>query len=187
MVKLAEKERDSLEDVKNEAEAYMLKELSLLKWQEKATKLAHEGTSSQMEQMQENVSIVEENLKTEREKIRESSKTLKELEGRHTKYMKIQEELDSGLRKCKEEFKEFERQDVKYREDLKHVKQKIKKLDEKIEKDSTKIDGLTKECEDSTNLIPQLEDNIPKLHKALMEEEKIFEEIKENSKGTLLS
>ncbi|NMR95794.1 hypothetical protein HKB01_00650 [Vibrio parahaemolyticus] len=35
MVKLSEKERDSLEDVKNEAEAYMLKELSLLKWQEK--------------------------------------------------------------------------------------------------------------------------------------------------------
>lgn len=101
MVKLAEKERHSLEviwcsalllsssssasssyisyfaflfdhsillqqDVKNEAEAYMLKELSLLKWQEKATKLAHEDTSSQMEQMQENVSILEENLKTER-------------------------------------------------------------------------------------------------------------------------
>lgn len=44
------------------------------------------------------------------------------------------QELDNDLRKCKEEFKEFERQDVKFREDLKHKKQKIKKLEEKIEK-----------------------------------------------------
>lgn len=41
-------------------------------------------------------------------------------------------ELDNELRNCKEEFKEFERQDVKYREDDKHMKQKIKKLDDKI-------------------------------------------------------
>lgn len=38
------------------------------------------------------------------------------------------------LKRCKDEFKEFERQDVKHREDLKHVKQKIKKMDEKVEK-----------------------------------------------------
>jgi len=38
------------------------------------------------------------------------------------------------MRKCKEEFKEFERQDVKFREDFKHVGQKIKKLEDKVEK-----------------------------------------------------
>ncbi|XP_035550219.1 structural maintenance of chromosomes protein 4 [Juglans regia] len=182
MVKLAEKERDGLEDVKNEAEAYMLKELSLLKWQEKATKLAHEDTDINMVELQENVSSLEENLKTEREKIRESNKMLKELETVHNKYMKRQEELDNQLRSCKEEFKEFERQDVKYREDLKHMKQKIKKLEDKLEKDSSKAVDLEKECEDSTNLIPIFEENIPKLQKLLLDEEKVLEEIKENSK-----
>jgi structural maintenance of chromosome 4 len=44
------------------------------------------------------------------------------------------QELDNDLRTCKEEFKEFERQDVKYREDLKHMKQKMKKLEDKLEK-----------------------------------------------------
>ncbi|KAF5961825.1 hypothetical protein HYC85_003034 [Camellia sinensis] len=198
MVKLAEKERDGLEDVKNEAEAFMLKELSLLKWQEKAAKLASENTSAQMVGMQANVSTLEENLKIEREKIRENNKTLKELEALHMKYMKKQEvcntsiycfyvkilmrNLTSGLRHCKEEFKEFERQDVKYREDLKHMKQRIKKLDDKIGKDSSKIDEITKDSADSTNLIPQLEEDIPKLQKLLLEEEKVLEEIKENSK-----
>lgn len=44
----------------------MLKELSLLKWQEKATALAHEDTSTQMVELQEKVTSLEENLKTER-------------------------------------------------------------------------------------------------------------------------
>ncbi|XP_057957164.1 structural maintenance of chromosomes protein 4 isoform X2 [Malania oleifera] len=183
LVKLAEKERDSLEDVKNEAEAYMLKDLLHLKWQEKATKLAFEDTSARTAEVQANLSTMEENLKHEREKIQENSVTLKELEALHKKYIKRQEELDNGLRTCKDEFKEFERQDVKYREDLKHMKQKIKKLEEKIEKDSSKINDLSKECEDSTNLIPKLEEDIPRLQKLLLEEEKFLEEIKENSKA----
>lgn len=44
----------------------MLKELSLLKWQEKATKLAYEDTSARMIELQTSVSSVEENLKAER-------------------------------------------------------------------------------------------------------------------------
>ncbi|KAA3456036.1 structural maintenance of chromosomes protein 4 [Gossypium australe] len=182
MVKLAEKERDSLEDVKNEAEAYMLKELSLLKWQEKAAKLAHEDTNLKMVELQENVSNLEENLKNKREEIQESGKRLKEIESVHNKHLIRKEELDNDLRTCKEEFKEFERQDVKYREDLKHMKQKLKKLEDKLEKDSSKIEDVSKECENSKNLIPKLEENIPKLQKLLLDEEKLLEEMKESSK-----
>ncbi|KAJ8567068.1 hypothetical protein K7X08_019276 [Anisodus acutangulus] len=182
MVKLAEKERDNLEGVKNDAEAYMLKELSLLKWQEKATKLAFEDNSTRIIEMQANISRQEENLKSQREKIKENSKTLKDLESKHSKYLKRQEELDNNLRRCKDEFKEFERQDVKYREDLNHLKQKIKKLTDKIDKDSRKISDTTNECEESANLIPKLEEDIPSLQQLLVDEEKILEEIKENSK-----
>ncbi|RWR91590.1 structural maintenance of chromosomes protein 4 [Cinnamomum micranthum f. kanehirae] len=182
MVKLAEKERDSLENVKNEAEAYMLKELTLLKWQEKATKLASDDAASHVVELQANVSSLEESLKDERAKIQESSNTLKDLEVVHNKYLKRQEELDNDLRTCKNEFKEFERQDVKYREDLKHMKQKIKKLKDKLEKDSLKIEEVIKETESSKNLIPELEEEIPKLQQLLLNEEKILDEIKEQSK-----
>ncbi|KAK4766885.1 hypothetical protein SAY86_014636 [Trapa natans] len=180
MVKLSEKERDSLEDVKNEAEAYMLKELSSLKWQEKATKLACEDTEAKITELQKTVSDMEENLKSAREKIQESNQTLKELEGVHNKYMKMQEELDITLRVCKDEFKEFERQDVKYREDLKHRKQKIKR--NSMKKLKSKIKELQKECEISSHMIPKIEDNIPKLEILLAEEEVVLEKIKENSK-----
>lgn len=54
------------QDVKNEAEAYMLKELSLLKWQEKATSLASKDNGTKILELQTNISGLEENLKTER-------------------------------------------------------------------------------------------------------------------------
>ncbi|KAK9064798.1 hypothetical protein SSX86_016180 [Deinandra increscens subsp. villosa] len=182
MVKLADKEREGLESVKNEAEDYMLKELSLLKWQEKAVKFASEENAVKLEEIQKNASGLEENLTSEREKIKDNKKALKELETLHNKYMKRQEELDTMLKRCKDDFKEFERQDVKHREDLKHVKQKIKKTDEKVEKDSAKITDITKQSEESTNIIPKLEENIPKLQQKLLDEDKILEEIKESSK-----
>lgn len=49
--------------------------------------------------------------------------------------------------------------------------------------DSSKINDLTKECEDSRNLIPELQENIPKLQEVLVDEEKVLEEIKEKAKG----
>ncbi|KAL6610433.1 hypothetical protein ACP70R_040402 [Stipagrostis hirtigluma subsp. patula] len=182
MLKLAEKERDSLESAKNEAETYMLKELSLLKWQEKATNLASDDAASRVAQLQENVTDLEKNLASEREKIQQNSLTLKEMESVYNKHVKRQEELENNMKACKDQFKEFERKDVKHREDLKHLKQKIKKLDEKSEKDMSKIDASTKEMEESSNLIPQLEGEIPKLQEQLSEEEKVLERIKETSR-----
>lgn len=44
----------------------MLKELSLLKWQEKATKLASDDAISRVTQCQENVADLEKNLASER-------------------------------------------------------------------------------------------------------------------------
>ncbi|GJZ77549.1 structural maintenance of chromosomes protein 4, partial [Tanacetum coccineum] len=91
--------------------------------------------------------------------IQDNLKALKEIQTLHNKHTKRQEELDSTLKRCKDEFKEFERQNVKHREDLKHVKQKIQKMEEKTEKDTTKI------TENSADLIPKLEEDIPKLKK----------------------
>lgn len=44
----------------------MLKELTLLKWQEKATQLAYDDATSHVAQLQENASRLQENLTDER-------------------------------------------------------------------------------------------------------------------------
>ncbi|PIA44296.1 hypothetical protein AQUCO_01700121v1 [Aquilegia coerulea] len=182
MVKLAEKEKDNLEDGKNEAESYMLKELSHMKWKEKATKLAAEDATSHVVELQTNMSTMEDNLKNEREKIKGTAKTLKDLELMHNKNMKRHEELDNDLRTCKDQFKEFERQKLKHQEDFKHMKQKIKKLGDTLKRDASKEEETLKESAESTDLRKKLEEEIPKLQKILLDEERVLEEIKEISK-----
>lgn len=46
-----------------------------------------------------------------------------------------------------------------------------------------KIEEIVKDNEESTNLIPKLEEEIHKLEQLLLDEEKILEDIKEQSKG----
>jgi len=181
-VKLAEKEKDSLESAKNEAEAFMMKEAELYKWQEKASELALQDANTHVTDLQENVRKLEGNLKEEKEKFKQNSKAMKELEASHNKHLKRQEELETKLKTCKDEFKEFERQDVKYREDIKHMNQKLKKIEEKLAKDAAKIEEIEKESEESILIIPRLEEEIVKLSESLTEEEKVLEKIKESSK-----
>ena len=108
------------------------------------------------------------------------------------------------MRKCKEEFKEFERQDVNYQKDFKHISQKIKKLEDKLEKVEKQVIVQCNETYNSfvstlyVRIHPKLKplwkrarnplmDNIPKLQKLLLDEEKILDEITKSSKGGLLS
>ncbi|CAK9162198.1 unnamed protein product [Ilex paraguariensis] len=62
------------------------------------------------------------------------------------------------------------------------MKQKIKELDEKVDKYSTKITDITKECEESTNLISQLEEDIPKLQKLFLDEENVLRKLRRTPK-----
>lgn len=52
-----------------------------------------------------------------------------------------------------------------------------------IVQDSSKISDISKESEDSTTLIPRLEEEIPKLEKILLDEEKVLEEMRDKAKG----
>ena len=54
------------QSVNNEAEDYMLKELSLLKWQEKAVKFASEDNAVKMEETKKTASGLQENITAER-------------------------------------------------------------------------------------------------------------------------
>ena len=52
-----------------------------------------------------------------------------------TERAKIQKQLDAA----EEELKEFERRDIKHKEDRKHCKAKLKKAEEKLAKDAAKM------------------------------------------------
>ncbi|PWA51171.1 structural maintenance of chromosome 3 [Artemisia annua] len=181
-VKLADKEKDKLESVKNEAEDYMLKKLSLLKCQEKALNFALEDNDTKKGDIQMSVSGLEESLASERRKIDESKKELNELEMSQNMYMKRQVELDSQLKRCKDELKECEKQDDKHQNGLKRVKQKVKNLEEKIVKDSAQITKVARQSKESATLITKLQEDNVKLQQNYVDEDSILEELKKNSK-----
>ncbi|XP_024540797.1 structural maintenance of chromosomes protein 4-like [Selaginella moellendorffii] len=184
-VKTAEKEKDGLEDAKNEAVTYMLKQVELLKWQGKSSELALKDASAHATKAQKDLESHEAKLKEEREKVAQYSQDLKELEKNYTKHAKRREELEADLKGCADEFKEFERQDLKYQEDLKHMKQKLKKLEDKTAKDELRIQELEKEIEESKIVIPQLEEQILALTKQLGQEEEKLEHLKDLSKDEI--
>ncbi|KAG6545759.1 hypothetical protein Mapa_012720 [Marchantia paleacea] len=65
-VKLSEKEKDGLQGAKDQAEAYMLKEAELMKWQRRAAEMASEEASADLLKLKERVTELEENHKKER-------------------------------------------------------------------------------------------------------------------------
>ncbi|KAJ1691122.1 hypothetical protein LUZ63_015277 [Rhynchospora breviuscula] len=178
MVKLAEKERESLESVKDEAEAYMLKELLILKWQEKVTELASDDATKKAAQLQENVTKMEATCVKKREEIQQHSNELKQLEALYDKYTERQEVLEKEMTKCKEDCKVYEKAEVDCVEKEKHLKQRIEKLKDKIVKDTAKLNDSTKEIEELSDQIPKIEEEIPKLDDLLAKEEELLGEIK---------
>lgn len=53
---------------------------------------------------------------------------------------KVHGDIQAELEKTRETFKGFERKDIKLKEDMKHLKAKLKKLGDKLTKDTTKAE-----------------------------------------------
>jgi structural maintenance of chromosome 4 len=64
---------------------------------------------------------------------------LEATESRYSTCLKEHNTITAELEKSNKEFKEFERKDIKYREDLKHAKTKVKKAEEKRTKAEAKL------------------------------------------------
>ncbi|KAG0607985.1 hypothetical protein M758_8G069200 [Ceratodon purpureus] len=184
-VKVAEKEKTGLEDAKNEAEQFMLKEAELLKWKRRATELTLKEATAEADELKKKVTEMGDALKQEREKHATHAAEIKELEKKLKKETKYHEGIEGELKTCSDQFKAFERQDLKYQEDLKHLKQKLKKLEEKIAKDTAKIEEVEKETAESTLLVPKMEVEVVRFTEQLAEEEKALEAMQEGCKGEI--
>lgn len=60
-----------------------------------------------------------------REKFADFNRRLEEMEGKYGACSKEHAVVQAELERASSEFKEFERKDIKYREDVKHSKQKV--------------------------------------------------------------
>ena len=182
-VKAVEKEKDSLESAKQEAESLLRKEREIRSKQNILYQMQIMKTATELEKLASKKSIAEEKLHDERSRLDSSKARISELETALKQQKKEYDETYAELVKTKEEFAAFERRDIKLREEIKHGKAQKKKLEAKI----TQLVEKEAECKEkgaaAEESIPSLEQDIVALTKARQEQDAALESIYDEMKS----
>ncbi|NWU81413.1 SMC4 protein, partial [Onychorhynchus coronatus] len=172
-VKMVEKEKDALEEDKNQAIEFLCLENKIFKEKNHIyqyyihdLKKRIKDLEMQKEKINEETKSINEKSSKLAEETKTKNKALKELEKKFNKIMKFIEEN-------KEKFNQLDLQDVRVRENLKHAKGKVKKLEKQLQKDKEKVEELKKVPSTSAKTIEEAE-----AKKELLEKTKEKEEAK---------
>ncbi|XP_064614893.1 structural maintenance of chromosomes protein 4-like [Liolophura sinensis] len=155
-VKTVEKEKDNLEGPKNEALEYLRLENEIIR--QKNTlyqKFLHVFSHEEQKAVEERDRI-KEGMTGLTTKLDELSSQKKE---KNKDLQEIYKEYEATVKACeerKDEFAEFEKQDVKCREDFKHCKANAKKLEKSLEQEKKKVEELQKVPEQSEKAMERL-------------------------------
>jgi len=156
-LKIAERERNGLEPAKKAAEAYLAKEIACVEAKRLLSSIYIERIQENMDKIGSNVETLEGKLKEEGDKCAAFSEMLSKYEKRYDEGNADLEGLKKTMGAATAEFKEFERKDITYREDIKHLKAKLAKEQGKAEKDAKKADGMAVDIKKIELEVPNLE------------------------------
>lgn len=182
-VKAVEKEKDSLESAKLEAEALLGKEREIRRKQNILYQMEMLATDRDIERLSEKKQLAEEKLNAERGRLESANQRVQQIEEGLSGERKEYDKIFNELTKTKEEFAAYERRDIKLREELKHAKAQKKKLDTKIKTEAKKEQDAIVKGQAAEKSIPELEDNIEALTELKAEEGAKLEAIYEDMKG----
>ena len=182
-VKAVEKEKDSLEGAKLEAEALLNKEREIRRKKNILYQINLMNVGNELNTAREQHESLTTELEEERVKLHKADDRVQEIESglsaQNTEYEKAHAELV----KTKEEFTSYERRDIQLREEIKHEKANKKKLQTKVQKETTKEEQALSKVQDTEQLIPELENDLEILTDQKQEQDAVLEEIFEESKG----
>jgi len=184
-LKVVEKEREGLEGGKAEAEAYVAQERELLRWRAALFQLYLGESSANVAKLEAAKAEMEAKLAHERTKHATHQQTLGSSESAHAEAAAAHEALRREVESVSGVFKEFERKDVKAREDLKYAKQKGKKLDERIAADGARRAELEARAAALAAEVPALEARRSAAEQQLVQEEARLEALLAGLSGEL--
>ena len=184
-VKVVQKEKDSLESAKQEAEVYLDKEKELVYAKLVGYQLLLRNTDALIVKTEERKRQVQEKMEEEKAKWSDVSAEIKAAEREAKDKAKQQKVLKQELDKVNADFKEFERKDIKLREDHKFLKQKQKKLEDKVKKAEQSIEKMAAESKRMTKEIPKTQANIETAEKRLAYEKQKMDKILDSHKDEL--
>ncbi|XP_069103456.1 structural maintenance of chromosomes protein 4-like [Argopecten irradians] len=181
-VKAVEKEKDDLEGSKNEAVEFLCMENEIIRHKNKLYQKYVKECVVNEEKASEEYNKINEGMKDVNEKMKAITDAIKEKGKKHKHILKQYEDLVAKGDEAKERFSEFEKQDVKCREDMKHTKSKAKKLEKTLEQEKRKVEEFKAMPEQTEQVIADHRRKLEKLEKEKKKEEEKLAEVMESLK-----
>lgn len=182
-VKAVEKEKQSLEGAKLEAEGLLSKDRDIRRKKNILFQIQKYNCSKDKQKDMEQKAVFESQIEENVVKLAAAKKRAEEIEIGISEQTKEYDRVHAELVKTKEEFNSYERKDIQMREEMKHLKTNKKKIATKVQKEAAKEAAALQKIEEAKEDIPLLEEEIERLNAAKVEEdvklEEIFEETKE--------
>jgi len=130
-VKLVLKEKENLEGAKNEAEAYLEKERTVIDKQSLVFQIQRLKAEEKSKKLEEKKEKFEEQLADHCKQMQSFVDALKDLEKKYKKENQELGNVESELNKAKSKFTRFERQNIQLNEEKKAFKRKIKNVEKR--------------------------------------------------------
>jgi structural maintenance of chromosome 4 len=182
-VKAVEGERENLEGAKSEAEDFIRKEMQLCQKRKVLSMVDRAECVSARTGLETKAEEAQGKLEQQREGMQESIQQLEEFEATYATQNREHEEIAAELAQCKSEFAAYERKDVKFREDIRHAKDKEKKLKETIRKENAKVAKLDADAVEFQATLDKDAKAVEKLTATVELEQQKCDEIYESLKG----
>jgi structural maintenance of chromosome 4 len=186
-VKAAEKERDHLEESKNEAMEYVAKEKELLEKQSMLYQLRRAEADAKAAGVMKKKSEVEAKWKEEKERMNQLRATVNAKESEQKKEKEEFGRMAKEMGNAKADWAVYERNHIQLEQDIKHLKEKRKTLAEEIKKNEKKAQLKAEESEAAGKEADECADELGQLEAAAAEEERKLEVILEGLKGETAS
>ncbi|UZJ52199.1 hypothetical protein CBS101457_001519 [Exobasidium rhododendri] len=182
-LKIVQKERDSLESKKLEAESYLRDQNALTQCQSTLWQVYMLGCRDDIKVAAEAMEKFKSVMKEEREK---NAGSKGEIEALEKEYKKVNSEFDLIAKendKVVKELSKYEKEDVQLQEKRKHLETKKKKLAKSMNEDKHASSEARSTQINSSEEIETLEKEVKKLESALEKEEAELDRIRESLKG----
>lgn len=182
-VKAVEKEKESLEGAKIEAENLLNNERQIRRKKNILYQIQKHACKVEIERMEEKKTELSNQLEEERSKLDDATKRVKEIENGLSEQYAEYERAHAELVKTKEEFASYERRDIQLREEIKHGKEAKKKLAAKVQREANKEFEAEEKAVAAEESIPSLEKDIEELNNEKLKQDAKLEEIFEETRG----
>lgn len=162
-VKAAERERDGLEDSKNEAEDYMDKERELLTKRLRVSRAAFAQRREDLEEQKAAKEAAVEKLENARSSLKEAESRAGELQQEFAEKKQNADTISDQLNAAKEKYATTDRADIQLGTDLKAIKAKEKKLKATVERETKRAKAAEVEAEEKQAELQEAESTIESL------------------------